>query len=108
MARVAAVRMVYPPHSGLVTRLAAGDTDGLAEMGWYAAVGQSMLLPPAGFLSRLAYLIAAGESREEVTRRLDAAEAALDIEIAPHGTVGGSAEHASRAADARGRAWLDR
>lgn len=104
--RVAGIRMVYPSQSGLITRLAAGDTDGLlAEMGWYAAVGQRVMLPPAGFLSRLAYLIAAGESREEVTRRLDAAEAALDIEIAPHGTADGSAEHAGRASlSAIGRA----
>lgn len=80
--RVAGVRMVYPSRSGLVTRLALGCTDGLlAEMGWYAAVGQRVLLPPAWPVSRLAYLIAAGDSREEVARRLDAAQAALDIEI---------------------------
>jgi biotin carboxylase len=84
-ARVAGVRMVYPPHRGVVSRLDARHVPPglLADMGWYAEVGQFVALPPEAFLSRLAYLIATGETKAEVARRLDDAAAALDIEVAP-------------------------
>jgi biotin carboxylase len=85
MTRVAGVRMVYPRHGGVVSRLDAERVPpGLLEdMGWYATAGQSVALPPAGYLSRLAYLIAVGATKEDVARRLDEGEAALDIEITP-------------------------
>jgi biotin carboxylase len=91
-ARVAGIRMVYPDHDGVITRL---DVKPLAsgvleEMGWYASVGQSVVLPPRGFLSRLAYLVAVGETKAEVVRRLDEGEAALAIEIAGAGDPRGS------------------
>ena len=79
--RVAGIAMVYPPHDGIVTRLDAADGLDGAELGWYASLGQHVALPPRGFLSRLAYLIADGATRDEVTRRLDAARAALRIEV---------------------------
>lgn len=83
-ARTAGVRMVYPPHSGLITRLAVKEAPStLAGMGWYAAVGERIKLLPEGFLSRLAYLVAVGESRQDVVWRLDAGESALDIEVVP-------------------------
>jgi len=83
---------VYPDHDGVITRL---DVKPLAsgvleEMGWYASVGQSVVLPPRGFLSRLAYLVAVGETKDEVVRRLDEGEAALAIEIAGAGDPRGS------------------
>lgn len=83
--RVAGVRMVYPRHDGVVRRLEAGRLRPglLAEVGWYAQVGQFVALPPRGYLCRVAYLIATGQTQEEVRRRLDEGESALDIEIAP-------------------------
>ena len=88
MARVAGIRMIYPHHDGVVRRLEAKRlTPGLLEeIGWYAAVGQAVALPPRGYLCRLAYLIATADTRHEVTRRLDEAESALDIEITPDGS----------------------
>jgi hypothetical protein len=85
MARVAGIRMVYPRHDGVVGRLEARRLRPglLEEIGWYAAVGQSVALPPRGYLCRLAYLIATGETKEEVARRLDEGESALEIEITP-------------------------
>lgn len=82
-ARVAGVRMVYPPHRGVVARLDARRVPPglLWDMGWYATSGQFVALPPEAFLSRLAYLIATDETRAAVARRLDEAQAALDIEI---------------------------
>jgi biotin carboxylase len=90
MARVAGVRMVYPRHDGVVERLEARRLRPglLVEVGWYAAVGQSVALPPRGYLCRLAYLIATGETREEVARLLDDGESALDIEITPDESIG--------------------
>ncbi|HEX3961484.1 MAG TPA: ATP-grasp domain-containing protein [Trebonia sp.] len=85
MKRAAGVRMVYPHHEGVISRLDAKrlQHDLLEDMAWYAEVGQFVALPPRAFLSRLAYLVATGESKEEVARRLDDGEAALDIEIDP-------------------------
>lgn len=86
-ARVAGIRMVYPHHDGVVRRLEARRlAPGLIEeIGWSATVGQAVALPPRGYLCRLAYLIATAETRQEVTRRLDEAESALDIEVTPDG-----------------------
>ena len=83
-ARAAGIRMIYPDRDGVVARLDAKKLRPglLEEMGWNATVGQSVALPPRGFLGRLGYLIATGETREEVARRLDEGEAALEIEIA--------------------------
>ena len=82
-ARVAGVRMVYPPHRGVISRLDARHVPPglLAEMGWYAKVGQFVALPPEAHLARLAYLIATGTTKADVARRLDEAVAALDIEV---------------------------
>jgi biotin carboxylase len=82
--RVAGIRMVYPPHDGVVERLAAksGVEDLVEGMGWYATPGQQVALPPRGFLSRLGYLVVAAATRDEVVRRLDEAESMLEIEVA--------------------------
>jgi biotin carboxylase len=85
--RVAGIRMVYPDHDGVIRRLETKDGlgTGLVEIGWYASVGQRVALPPNGYLSRLAYLIAVGHTRDEVSQRLDGGESMLVIEIEPTG-----------------------
>lgn len=85
--RVAGIRMIYPPHDGVVSRLGTRShgLGSLADLGWYAALGQRVALPPRGFLARLGYLVAVGDTREEVASRLDQGEASLDIEITPEG-----------------------
>lgn len=97
-ARVSGVRMVYPAGRGVVSRLDARRVPPglLDDMGWYVTVGQSVALPPAAYLSRLAYLIATGDSRQEVAGRLDEAEAALDIEIVAGEPPTGSQHFGSR------------
>jgi biotin carboxylase len=81
--RVAGVRLIYTPHDGVVTRLAGDTGDLLVDFGWLASVGQRVALPPRGFLSRLAYLVAVGDTREAVARDLTQAQALLDIAVTP-------------------------
>lgn len=84
--RVAGIRMLYPPHDGVVVRLDVhGEPPG--EVGWYAEVGQRLALPPRGFLSRLGYLMAAGPDKDAVVRLLDQSESALTIQVAPEDGV---------------------
>ncbi len=87
--RVAGIRMIYPDADGVLVRRAARPDHGelLADLGWYAEVGQRVALPPRGFLSRLAYLVAVGATRQEVCRRLDAGRALLDIRIEQPGAA---------------------
>jgi biotin carboxylase len=81
--RVAGIRMIYPEYDGVVRALGVSDAREKiwTEIGWWATVGQRVQLPPRSFTSRLAYVMAVGDSREEVQRRLDAAEDALQIVV---------------------------
>jgi biotin carboxylase len=78
--RVAGIRMLYPEHDGVVERLDVRQATS-AELGWYAAVGQRVALPPQGYLARLGYLLASGPDKETVVRTLDESESVLDIEV---------------------------
>lgn len=86
--RVAGIRMLYPPHDGVVVELGVRG-EPAAEVGWYAEAGQHVALPPRGFLSRLGYLTAVGPDKDTVVRLLDESESALVLEVRAGAESGG-------------------
>ncbi|MFF4420203.1 ATP-grasp domain-containing protein [Streptomyces sp. NPDC001549] len=62
--RTVGIRFLYPPENGTVRSVdvpAPSDVPGLLETNVMVAPGVTLLLPPAGYLSRYANLICAGE-----------------------------------------------
>jgi biotin carboxylase len=72
--RCAAVRFAYPPRDCVVESVSvpeASPDDGLLVSVALAGPGTKLELPPAGFISRHAYLIAAGRDAAQCTTVLD-------------------------------------
>lgn len=85
--RAAAVRFLYPAHDGLVRRLELAQADDpppwLDQCAWVARAGDTVRLPPRGFLARLALLVVTGDSAAQCAERLGLAERRLLIDLEP-------------------------
>jgi len=80
------IRFCYPSRSGTVAAVTVpspGDLPGLLEAEQITPDGAALRLPPDGYanLSRYALLIARGDTPEECTRTLDAAESAASVRL---------------------------
>ncbi|MCY1708689.1 ATP-grasp domain-containing protein [Pannonibacter sp. SL95] len=84
-ARCAAIRFVYPEYDCVVKSLPENrslvDIKGVTEFSWCAAENKVHLLPPRGFLSRLALIVAEGETVSECEATLEAAMSVLKIDV---------------------------
>jgi biotin carboxylase len=78
---VAAVRFFYPRFDVELHRLELGGSGqtGLVAFEPLAGAGAQLRLPPGGFMSRLAYAIVSGETRDECMGRLDEVERDLVV-----------------------------
>jgi biotin carboxylase len=80
----AAVRFIYPEQdirfTAAALRRGARSYPGLRLFHGLADAGQELLLPPRGYLSRLAAIVVSGASRAECIARLDAV--ASDVVVA--------------------------
>ncbi|MFD8811330.1 ATP-grasp domain-containing protein [Streptomyces sp. NPDC059627] len=84
-AQAAAIRLIYPAHSGTLTELAVGDaTPRLERVSFQKQVGDRLLLPPCGdmFSARIGYLITTGTSAEEARAHATEAYRSLTIQVA--------------------------
>jgi biotin carboxylase len=83
--RCAGVRFAYPPHDCVVESVSvppARPDQGLLASVALADPGTTLELPPAGFISRHAYLIASGRDAGECTAVLD--RALSEVRLAAH------------------------
>jgi biotin carboxylase len=83
----AAVRFIYPTADVTIRdvglRRPAAEYPGLVEFRSIVAPGQLLLLPPDGYLSRLAYAIATGEDQDACEASLDRVVEDLVIDAEP-------------------------
>jgi predicted ATP-grasp superfamily ATP-dependent carboligase len=73
----AGIRFLYPPYDAILrhaTLPAQGECPGLHRAALLENPGTALRLPPAGYVARYAYLIAAAGDPATCERRLDAAE----------------------------------
>ncbi|GAQ58957.1 ATP-grasp domain-containing protein [Streptomyces acidiscabies] len=80
----AAVRIVYPPASGILTeRRFPVDGSQVREAGWLREPGESVLLPPEGDLSaaRIGYLITSAPTLAEAEAARRDAEEAIVLDV---------------------------
>ncbi|MER6082934.1 ATP-grasp domain-containing protein [Streptomyces sp. NPDC001833] len=84
-ARAAAIRLIYPAHSGTLTELAAGDASpGLERVSFQKQVGDRLVLPPRGdmFSARIGYLITTGSTAAQARAHATEAYRSLTIQVA--------------------------
>lgn len=84
--RCAGIRFAYPPHDCVVDSVSVPEPcpqDGLLEAGVLVEPGTRLELPPAGFISRHAYVICAGRSPDECAALLDKAVAQVRLTSHP-------------------------
>jgi biotin carboxylase len=83
----AAVHMVYPERSCRLTDVRLGhdsaDHPGLDQFTTFLEAGTEVRLPPEGFMSRIAFAVVTGASREECVARRDAVAADVLIDDVP-------------------------
>jgi biotin carboxylase len=82
----AGVRFFYPDTDVRVRGL--GLRHGFApawleRIDWKAVPGDELRLPPRGFLGRLGFALVSGRDSQECLERLDAVEAALELDLEP-------------------------
>ncbi|WP_027341489.1 ATP-grasp domain-containing protein [Hamadaea tsunoensis] len=78
------IRFCYPPANGTVRAIhvpAEGTLPGLVETRAIVADGAVLRLPPDGYITRYAYLIAEAATPAEVTAILDEAAALVSIDL---------------------------
>jgi biotin carboxylase len=82
---VAAVRFFYPKFDLQLHHVELGGSGhtGLVAFEPLVGAGAQLRLPPRGFMSRLAYAIVSGDSRDECKGRLDAVESDLVVHGRP-------------------------
>ncbi len=84
--RPVGIRFAYPPQDCRVRGVALpepGALPGLLEAAVLAEPGAELNLPPKGYISRYAYLIATAADPAAVDARLDAALAATELDYEP-------------------------
>ncbi|GGT12512.1 ATP-grasp domain-containing protein [Streptomyces purpureus] len=98
--RTVGVRFLYPPADGTVTAVGVPDTGqvpGLLESTTMVAPGAALALPPNGYLTRYAYVIAAGRSRaaceETLSKAASLATLSLDPTAATAAPADGGTDH---------------
>jgi biotin carboxylase len=83
---VVGIRFCYPPEDGTVAEVglpSSPHVPGLVKASQLADLGTALRLPPRGFLSRYAYVICEGSSRDECEAALDAAAALAMVGLDP-------------------------